>query len=344
MNREEQYLSEYEAPRFAKLRPNLHAACFPLMKLLPARFILDRAQSSGQLSAGGHIAETTSGTFGLALALLAAVRGYELTLVTASSLIDDAFRRRLELLGAAVRATADHKGTGDQEARLAELRGILEDRPETFWPRQYDNPQNALAYGRLAERIVRVVGRVDCLVGCVGSGGSLCGTGGFLRTLFPGLRLVAVDTNRSVLFGHPAGPRLLRGLGNSIVPANLKHEAIDEVHWVGALPAFSAARAHYREHAIFMGPTSGAAALVAGWHAGRDPGASCVVILPDEGHRYQDTLYDDAWLEALEGWPVCAPTTPVQLTRVQPGGECDWTYVEWRRRELRDAPGAGDVP
>src|SRR3546814_16820283 len=114
------------------------------------------------------------------------------------------------------------------------------DRPEVFWPRQYDNPDNRLAYGRLAEWITRKIGHVDCLVGCVGSGGSLCGTGGFLREVFPDLVLIAVDTHRSALFGHAPGRRLLRGPGNSIVPANLPHDMTGEFNWVGPLPAFAA--------------------------------------------------------------------------------------------------------
>jgi cysteine synthase A len=279
-------LAAYETPRTVRLAPNLHAACFSLMKLLPARFMLDRAAADGRLPRGGHIAETTSGTFGLALAMLAAVRGYQLTLVSASSLLDDRFRRRIEQLGAEVVVTQDPDRSGNQLGRLHQLETILAERPGTFWPRQYDNPDNPLAYARLAELVLRGLGQVDCLVGCVGSGGSLCGTGGFLRSLFPQMKIIAVDTHSSVLFGHTPGPRLLRGLGNTIMPANLIHEMVDEVHWVGALPAFAAARALYREHALYMGPTSGAAVLVAKWHARNNPAAATMVILADEGHRY----------------------------------------------------------
>jgi cysteine synthase A len=331
------FLAAYEMPRLARLAPNLFAACFSLMKLLPARFMLERAQAAGLLQPGGPIAETTSGTFGMALAMLAAVRGFELTLVSAASLIDEALRRRLEHLGATVHVIDDPEGSGAQRERLARLNGILQDRPETFWPRQYDNPDNRLAYGRLAEWVARTVGRVDCLVGCVGSGGSLCGTGGFLREVFPDLTLIAVDTHRSVLFGHAPGRRLLRGLGNSIVPSNLRHEMIDEVHWVGALPAFAAARQLHRDHALFMGPTSGAATLVAAWHARKHPDAMTVVILPDEGYRYQNTVYDDEWLAALAGWPADVPDRPVTLSRIEPHEEGTWTRLAWGRRPLAAA-------
>lgn len=334
MSGRDDFLAAYEKPRFARLAPNLFAACFSLMKLLPARFMLERAQAAGLLQPGRSIAETTSGTFGMALAMLAAVRGFELTLVSAASLIDETLRRRLEQLGAIVDEIDDPEGSGVQRERLARLHEILEDHPKAFWPRQYDNPDNRLAYGRLAEWIVRNIGRVDCLVGCVGSGGSLCGTGGFLREVFPDLALIAVDTHRSVLFGHAPDRRLLRGLGNSIVPANLRHEMIDEVHWVGALPAFVATRQLHRKHALFMGPTSGAAALVAAWYARKHPDVVTVVILPDEGHRYQHTVYNDEWLEAQAGWPANVPDRPVTLSRIEPHEEGVWTCLDWGRRPL----------
>ena len=328
------FLSAYETPRFAHLSPNLSAACFSLMKLLPARFMLDRAHADGRLVPGGRIAETTSGTFGLALALLSAVRGYDLTLVSAGSLIDSMLNCRLKLLGVTLHVIEDTEGSGAQHERLERLDGIIKERPETYWPRQYNSPDNRIAYGRLAEWIAREVGRVDCLVGCVGSGGSLCGTGYFLREVFPDITLIAVDTHRSILFGHPPGPRLLRGLGNSILPSNLHHDMIDEIHWVGALPAFASAHRLHHDHALFMGPTSGAAALVATWYARKHPDAVTVVILPDEGYRYQKTVYNEDWLAALSGWPAIFPDEPETLTRIEVRGEDEWTRFVWHRNRL----------
>ncbi|MCA0012024.1 PLP-dependent cysteine synthase family protein [Mesorhizobium sp. B292B1B] len=330
------YLRAFEAPRFAKLAPSLTAACFPLMKLMPARFMVDRAFASGRLETGGHIVETTSGTFGLAMAMLAAVGRYELTLITASSLIDLKLSRRLERLGAKVLSVDDPKGDGNQPGRLERLQTIVESNPDIYWPRQYDSPENPLAYARLAEMIVRNFGRVDCLVGCVGTGGSLCGTGGFLRELFPHLRIVAVDTHRSMLFGQPVGRRMLRGLGNSVLPANVRHDMIDEVHWVGALPAYAMAHELFRDHGIFMGPTSGAAALVARWVTRQMPDMATVVIMPDEGHRHSDTVYNDEWLSKIEGWPMVIPSEPVEIDRIGPAPETDWTRFPWRRRTLNE--------
>lgn len=331
---DDDYFRALETPRMAVLSSNLVAAAFPLMKLMPARYILDRAAADGALKSGMRIVETTSGTFGMALALLAAARGYRLTLVSASSLIDARYRARLDGLGAQMIITEDQDGNGDQLTRLQRLEDIRRKEPDCFWPRQYDNPGNALAYARLAEQLVRTVGRIDCLVGCVGSGGSLCGTGTFLSAVFPHLAVIAVDTHNSILFGQPAGKRLLRGLGNSILPGNLRHDLIDEVHWVGAYPAFNEARRLLREHGIFQGPTSAAAVLVGRWIASARPDARVAVIMPDEGHRYAETVFDDAWLASLPGWPCLSPSEPRELATIEPGSEAGWTRFTWARRSL----------
>jgi cysteine synthase len=330
------YFRALETPRLARLESNLVAAAFPLMKLMPARFILDRAEASGELKPGAHIVETTSGTFGMAVALLAAARSYPLTLVTASSLIDRKYQARLERLDATVVAIDDPLGDGNQSGRLKFLHSTLKENPESFWTRQYDGAGNWLAYANLADLLVRSVGQINCLVGCVGTGGSLCGTGTFLRQVFPDLKIFAVDTHRSMLFGQPVGKRMLRGLGNSVLPGNVRHELIDEVHWVGAYPAYLSAHALFRDHGVFMGPTSGAAALVGQWVAKTHSGATVAVIMPDEGHRHADTIYNEAWLANLPDWPCKQPTEPEMLSRIGPAEESAWTRFPWARRRLDD--------
>lgn len=326
------YFRDLETPRFAALAPNLVAAAFPLMKLMPARFILDQAKADGELEPGGHIVETTSGTFGMALALLAAARGYRLSLVTTTGLTDAKFKARLERIGANVIALPDEGGHGDQAGRLDTLHEILIKEPDSFWTRQYEGAGNWLAYSRLADLFCEAMDQIDFLVGCVGTGGSLCGTGTFLRECFPDLKIIAVDTHHSILFGQPLGRRMLRGLGNSILPANVRHELVDEIHWVGAYPAYDAAHRLLREQGIFQGPTSGAAALVAKWVADLHPEASVAAILPDEGHRYLDTVFDDAWLASLPGWPCQTPSVPRTLTRIAPADEGSWTRFNWERK------------
>jgi cysteine synthase len=331
-------------PRLVWLRPNLVGLSFTLMKLLPARFIVRKALEEKELEPGALIAETTSGTFGLALAMVARLQGHPLTLVSDPA-IDPPLRRRLEDLGATVHIVQKAGASGGyQQARLALLEQVLAETPGSFCPRQYTNPHNPGSYAPCAEQLAHAAGAVDCLIGTVGSGGSVCGIASYLRLMFPELTVVGIDTHRSVIFGQSdAGSgRLLRGLGNSLMPANVDHTAFDLVHWVGAAEAFHATRRLHRDHALFMGPTSGAAYLVADWWARENPDQLVAVVLPDEGYRYQDTVYDDAWLAEKGALLDALPGAPVEWDRPHDGDD-PWSFYRWGRRtytEVMASPAA----
>jgi cysteine synthase len=331
----------YQLPKLIRVAPNLYGAAFTLMKMIPARFILRKAEADGTLEPGTTIVETTSGTFGLALAMQAVHMARRLILVS-DPVIDERLYRRLTDLGAVVErvpATAAATVGGYQAARLERLAQIRAELTASFCPEQYSNPDNPRSYAAVAELLTECLGQVDCLVGPVGSGGSMCGTSRYLRSVLPECRAIGVDTQSSVLFGHPEGPRELRGLGMSLLPANLDHRTFDSVHWCSASVAYAATRQLHQRHALFMGPTSGAAYQVARWWAKAHPDSLTVVMLPDEGYRYQDTVYDDQWLLAnghldgqlpVEPRPVADPTVPVGL----------WTSFEWGRRSYADVVAA----
>ncbi|MGP3953685.1 cysteine synthase family protein [Streptomyces sp. 7N604] len=324
-------------PRLIKLGPNLYGAVFTLMKLLPARYILRRAADRGELDRDTVIVETTSGTFGLALAMQAALMERKLILVSDPA-IDANLHRRLEDLGASVEICPEPAPVGGfQEARLRRLAEVRAEYPGSLCPEQYSNPDNPRSYGVVAEQLAQSLGQVDCVVGPVGSGGSMCGTINGLREHTPHTRAIGVDTHRSVLFGHPDGPRSLRGLGNSLWPANLDHTVFDDVHWCTAAEAYAATRRLHAQHALFQGPTSGAAYLAAHWYAQHHPDELCVVILPDEGYRYQATVYSDAWL-ADNGYATAQPEEPVRITAVDQAGD-RWCHLDWGRRAYDEVPG-----
>lgn len=328
-----------ELPRIIRLRPNLYAAAFGLMKLLPARYMLDRAEQRGELEPGTAVLETSSGTFGLGLAMVCRLRGYQLALV-GDPAIDPALRRRLRYLGARVEICEQPSPEGGfQRARLDRLDALREQYPRHYIPGQYGNPDNPGAYAAVAEQLAETIGKPDCLVGAVGSGGSTGGTGSFLRLVAPELRVVGVDTPGSTIFGQPDRPRLLRGLGNSLLPPNVRHENYDEVHWVGAAEAFRSTRSLHSTHALYMGPTSGAAFLVADWWARTHPEAKVVVLLADEGHRYQDSVYSDDWLLAQGVDP--GPRPPAEPRELgHPNEDCgEWAWMDWGRRSLDQALG-----
>ena len=332
----------FELPRIVQLDDNLYAAFFFLMKLLPAKFILDRAQDHGLIGRGSTVIETTSGTFGLALAILSAEAGYNL-IVVSDPAIDTPFKRRLEDLGTRVEIVTEPAAVGGfQRARLDRMEQLQREYPDHFWPSQYDNPHNPDAYAPLVEIVVESIGRFDYLVGTVGSGGSMCGTSNYARTIFPEIKAVGVDTFGSILFGQPDQKRMLRGLGNSLLPKNLDHTIFDEVHWVSAQSAFTATRSLHHSHALFAGATSGAAFMVARWIAAQNPDKNVVCLFPDEGYRYIETVYSDEWLNQngiSTRHVVDAPATVEHPLAARP----EWARIEWGRRTLREVLAATEV-
>lgn len=327
-----QYSTEAQLlPRMIRLTDNLYGASFTLMKLVPAHHIVRRAVERGELAKGGLIVETTSGTFGLALAMEAALLGCRLVLVS-DPVLDERLQRQLANLGTTFEICREPSPVGGyQESRLRRLAEIRAMEPDGFCPEQYSNPGNPAAYRIVAEHIARSLGTVDCVVGPVGSGGSMCGTVRQLRSYGRDVQAIGVDAPASVLFGQKDGPRQLRGLGNSLMPANLDHAVFDAVHWCTTPVAYAATRELHREYALFHGPTSGAAFQVARWWAERNPDRRCVVMLPDEGHRYQDTVYNDAWLAGNGGLAATMPAEPLRLAHPADRAT-EWSWYPWRRR------------
>lgn len=320
-------------PRFIQLGPNLYGVCFFLMKLIPAKFILDRARATGLLKSGVVI-ETTSGTFGLALAILCSQMGLRFIMVSDPA-IQPELRSRLEDLGVEVVIVDKPAAVGGyQAARLERLQALLEANPGSFCPQQYENPCNPDSYGLLAEQIVDTLGRVDCLVGAVGSGGSMSGTSKFLRGMFP-LSVVGVDTLGSMIFGQPDQKRLLRGLGNSLMPNNVDHRVFNEIHWVSAAEAFRATRVLHTSKQLFRGPTSGAAWYVARWWAAQNPDKKTVVIMADEGHRYVHECYSDPWLRENNVWLDTLPDSPKLVNHPRDARDT-WSRFRWDRRTYRE--------
>ncbi|WP_405443088.1 cysteine synthase family protein [Streptomyces avidinii] len=320
-----------ELPRIIHVTGNLYAAAFSLMKLLPARFIVDRAEGAGLLTPGTPVIETSSGTFALGLAMVCRQRGYPLTIV-GDPAIDRDLRNRLEMLGTKVVIVHDEgQAGGIQGARLTRVSELRREHPDSFVPGQYDNPDNPAAYAAVGDLVAQSLGTVDCLVGPVGSGGSTSGIAAALRRGNHDPRLIGVDTHGSVIFGAPEGHRVLRGLGSSIVPGNVEHAAYDEVHWVAPGEAFHATRELYRRHGLFMGPTSGASFQVASWWARHHPAARVLMVLPDEGYRYQSTVYDDAWLRAQGIIAAPGDRGPRLVDEPADAGRT-WSRLLWDRR------------
>lgn len=325
------------APTLIRLMPDLVAASFRLMKILPAKYIIERALERGELDPDCPVLETSSGTFALGMGIVCAEKNVAFHVVSDAA-IDARLEERLKHLGGWVQIVGSRAGTENniQILRLEALQQRLREQPGAFWTQQYDNPDNQKAYRGFAQQLLDALGSDIVLVGTVGSGGSTCGTIKTLRQVDPSIKLVGVDTFGSVLFGLPPAKRELRGLGNSIFPNNLDHSCFDEVHWVCAHDAYYHTRQLHRRFGLFCGPTSGAAYQVA--RQLDAPGKTIVFLAPDDGQRYTDTVYSDAWM-TQRGFSGVAPTAaPVRVTRPALAQE-PWSCVAWNRRTFLEATG-----
>jgi S-sulfo-L-cysteine synthase (3-phospho-L-serine-dependent) len=266
------------------------------MKDRVAKQAILHARRTGELRPGGAIVESSSGTMALGAALVGTALGHPVHIVT-DPRIDPLTLAKLRALGAQVHVVTAMTGHGWQSARLERLEELMRDMPGSFWPCQYSNPQNPLAYEALATELLGDLGQVDVLVGTVGSGGSLCGTARAIRSRQPELRVIGIDCVGSVLFGQPDRPgRLQSGLGNSLLPGNLDPSQIDEVHWLSDREAFDGSKRLAAEQGIFAGNTSGSVYQVLS-HIVRQAGAGDTVVglFPDRGDRYHTTIYSDEY-------------------------------------------------
>ncbi|MER6546715.1 pyridoxal-phosphate dependent enzyme [Streptomyces sp. NPDC001250] len=291
------------------------------MKDRVARQVIREARENGVLAPGAPIIESSSGTMALGLALVGNVLGHPVHIVT-DPRIDAITLAKLTALGCSVHVVEAMSANGWQSARLERLASLRDEYPGAFWPRQYSNPQNPIAYAALAEELVADLGRIDVLVGAVGSGGSLCGTARALRRALKAagisdpLRVIGVDAVGSVLFGQPDQPgRKQSGIGNSLIPGNLDYSEIDEIHWLNDREAFVATRDLARAEGIFAGNSSGSVYQVLKYLAATvAPGTRVVGIFPDRGDRYVDAIYDDGYWQQAGLAELPLRTEPLQVS------------------------------
>ncbi|NUS43587.1 MAG: PLP-dependent cysteine synthase family protein [Mycobacteriaceae bacterium] len=266
------------------------------MKDRPALHMVRSAEARGDLLPGARIIESTSGTLGSGLALAGIAHRHPVTVVTDPGL-EPILHRLLAAHGARVDVvTEPHPVGGWQQARRDRVAELQAAEPFSWSPDQYRNPDNVDAYKSLAFELVAQLGRVDVLVCSVGTGGHSAGVSRVLRRFFPHLELIGVDTVSSTIFGQPAGPRLMRGLGSSIYPDNVDYPAFNEVHWVAPAEAVRTTRTLAATHHAGGGWSVGAVALVAGWAARTRPaGTRIAAVFPDGPQRYFDTISNDEY-------------------------------------------------
>ena len=260
--------------------------------------LIDALEAQGKITAGTTLIEPTSGNTGIALAFVAAARGYRLILVMPETMSIER-RKLLKFLGAELVLTEGPKGMKGAIAMAEELAGTI---PGAVIPQQFENPANPEIHRKTtAEEIWNDTdGAVDILVSGIGTGGTITGAGQVLKARKPGFKVVAVEPADSpVLSGGNPGPHKIQGIGAGFAPAILDTSVYDEVVTVSNDEAFENARLVARLEGVPVGISSGAA-LTAAVKVGSRPenaGKTIVVIIPSFAERYLST----ALFEGLGG-------------------------------------------
>ena len=260
-----------------------------------AKSMIEDAEEKGILKEGAVIIEPTSGNTGIGLASIAAVKGYRMILTMPDTMSVER-RNILKAYGAEIVLTEGSKGMSGAIEKAEELAKEI---PNSFIPGQFDNKANAKAHFLTTgpEIWEDTEGEVDIFIAGVGTGGTLTGTGKYLKSKKPEVRVVALEPADSpVLSGGEAGAHKLQGIGANFVPAVLDTEIYDEIFCAESEDAFRAAKLLAKKEGILVGISAGAALHAAITYAQKEEneGKTIVVLLPDSADRYYSTpLFGD---------------------------------------------------
>lgn len=283
----------------------------------PARYIIERGIRDGTIAPGSTVIESSSGNFGIALAM--AARIYELDFVcVVDPRIAPLNLRILHQLGARVEmVTRPDPYGGYLHTRLERVQELLAEIPGAYWIDQYANEMNSRChYDGIGTEVVEALGdrQIDVFVAAVSTTATLMGASRRIRDAWPAVRTIAVDAAGSVIFGTPSGKRDLPGIGSSRRPELLVEEEVDDVIFVDDYDSARGCRELLRGEGILAGGSSGAVVAAVQRLVPELPkGSRVVTLLPDRGERYMDLVYDDAWVEAHRAEAPPAPVVPLPV-------------------------------
>lgn len=252
--------------------------------------MIREAEKAGKLKPGAVIIEPTSGNTGIGLASIAAARGYR-AIFTMPETMSIERRKLLQAYGGEVVLTEGSKGMA---GAVEKAEALAKEIPGSFIPSQFDNPNNPKAHMLTTgpEIWADTEGKIDCFIAGVGTGGTVSGTGRFLKAKNPNIRIVAVEPKASPLISEGvAGPHAIQGIGANFIPKNYDGSVVDEVIQVSNEDALATGRAIPQTEGFLVGISSGAALWAATQVALRPEmkGKTIVVLLPDSGERYLST-------------------------------------------------------
>jgi cysteine synthase A len=269
----------------------------------PARYIVEQGLQDGTIHEKTHLIESSSGNFGIALAMVA--RAYELQFTcVVDPKISSTNLRVLQLLGSNIEMVhePDEQG-GYLKSRIRRVKELLQITSQSMWLNQYANQLNWKAhyYNTGNEILANLDGSLDCLILSVSTTGTILGVSRCLRERFPHLRVIAVDAVGSVIFGAPSGPRKIPGIGASRVPELLNSAEIDEVIHVDDRGSVQGCRDLVASEGIFAGGSSGSViAAIRKLLPSLPSSYRILTLFPDRGERYLDLVYDDDWVAQLD--------------------------------------------
>ncbi|WP_010267867.1 2,3-diaminopropionate biosynthesis protein SbnA [Paenibacillus senegalensis] len=271
----------------------------------PAKYMLQEAIRRGEITQNTVVIESSSGNLGISLAQLCCYLELRFICVIDPRTtkqhrrIIESFGGELELVQLPDRDTGEYL-----PARIQRVQELLRRFPDSYWTNQYENPDNYKAHKEtMMPEIAHQLGQPDYMICGVSSCGTIRGIREYIEEQRWDTQLLAVDAVGSVIFGGPKGSRKLPGLGAGIVPRQYKPDIADQVVYVTDMDCVKGCRDLMRHEAILAGASSGGVISAVQKLAHRIPsGAKCVVLLPDRGERYLNTIYDDQWVQQELGF------------------------------------------